>query len=120
MKNIIKKILKESEDEWDWTRESITYPVHEKKDFEVGMVGSWFYESAQTQIEDCEVIFIEDEENCGKSVSDCVITKLIPENYRDLNVPSWSCSIIIPDETGRCLYPIVNEKNPFMVKTFNI
>lgn len=120
MKNIIKKILKESEDGWEWTRESIEYPIYEKEEFEIGMVGSWFYKAHQAQIEDCEVIFIDDEEKCGRSASNCVVVKLTPKNYKHPNVPSWPCSIKVPDDKGRCLYPIVGEKNPFIVKSFNI
>jgi hypothetical protein len=115
MKDIIKKILKEDlGDDWDWVREH-EVTIYKKDDFKIGVVGSWFYELHNEMIEDCEVVFIDDE-NCAKT-TDCVVVRITKKDTKK-DIPHWPCNYEIPDDGGRCLYPQVNKFNPFIVKNY--
>jgi hypothetical protein len=93
-------------DEWDWVREAKP-EIWRIEDFEIGMVGDWYYKNYEITIKDCEVIYIEDD-FCGV---DCVMVRL---NENQDHFISWGC----PDGIGKCLWVTgVDQHNPFIVKS---
>jgi len=91
-------------DEWDWVREAKP-AIWRIEDFEIGMVGDWYYKNHEITIEDCEVIHIENDFR-GR-----VMVRL---NENQDHFISWGC----PDGIGKCLWITdVDQHNPFIVKS---